>query len=135
MTNIYNKIYLLRSLMKKYKIDYLDIKHDEPNMTKIEMEDDIWNHYKKIFRISKKKPTNMHEILLVIVGMIKHITCPEILIRNHKKCNKKDHYCFELSDKIIKHHLILHKFSDHYDSQTFLNQYKDDILIDEHIFD
>ena len=53
--------------MKKYNIDYFNIKRDEPNKTEIIMDDKLWNHYKKIFRIFKEKLLNHYELIIMIV--------------------------------------------------------------------
>lgn len=125
--NIYYKIYLLRSLMRRYKIDYFDITKNVHNLDEILLEDQQWEVYKKVFRLTKEKPKNMYEILIMIIRLIKHITSNDIVTCIRKEKNKVFYYIYQFNDEIIKEHLTLnhyrnpdcnnfHKyFYDHYD--------------------
>lgn len=133
MTDPYNKIYLLRSLMNKYKIEYFNIKYEKPDLTEIVMEDDLWNHYKKIFRISKEKPKNHYELIIMIVGMIKHITCSNMITNTRFNFNKIKYLYYEFDNKFIKYHLVLNSYANNDD--FYFHQYVTNLLdINNNIF-
>ena len=120
INNPYNKIKLMRTLMDKYGMGYFDIEHKMPDLREINVENADWEHYKKVFRISKEKPKNMYELNIDIVRMIKHITCPEIINTKRTKYKGRYYYLFSLNDEFIKYHIDANKFTNY-------NSYHEDI--------
>jgi hypothetical protein len=135
ISNIYNKIKLLRQLMKQFQIEYFDIKYDKPNLKDINLDDKRWELYKKLFRITKNKPKNHYELVIMIVGMIKHLTCPLITKMTRYNHNKERYVFHELNFEYINYHLSLNKFNDfeqmHFHEKILYKKDKDDIFIDE----
>jgi len=111
MDNVYNKINLLRKLMTKYNIDYFNIKFIKPDLTEINFEEKEWIVLKKIFRITKEKPKNMYELIIQIVGMIKNITCSDIIISKKIKNDNKWYHIYDFNYNNISHHLILDNYA------------------------
>jgi hypothetical protein len=135
ISNIYNKIKLLRHLMNQFQVEYFNIKYDKPNLKEIKLDDKQWELFKKLFRITKDKPKNHYELIIMIVGMIKHITCPQICDMTRYKHNKERYVMHELNFETIKYHIDLNKFSDieqmHFHKQILIKKDKDDVFIDE----
>lgn len=110
MFTVYNKIYLLRKLMKSFNIDYFNIKFDTLNNTAIKISKQDWYNYKTIFRISKSKPETHYELIMTIVGMIRHITSSNIIISNRIHTNINKYFVYDFNYDLIKFYLTLHAY-------------------------
>jgi len=111
INNVYNKIYLLRKLMTKYHLDYFNIKFTKPDLSEIKFDENEWDCIKKIFRITKEKPKNMYEMIIQIVGMIKNITCPNLIVAKRIRLKNDRFYLYDFNYDYITHHLELDNFS------------------------
>lgn len=134
LTNTYNKINLLRKLMKYYKIDYFKI-NIEPELTPIKLIND-WNIYEKVFRIRKEKPKLMYDLIGCIIMMIKHITNSNIIVQHKIKINKIYYRQYNLNWDYIKKHIELNNYNSNVFLDDFINKYFDiepieDIFIDD----
>ncbi|MDD4838829.1 MAG: hypothetical protein PHX99_06470 [Synergistaceae bacterium] len=89
---------------------YIDTKLNELKQNSFTMKY-MTDPYKKIFRISKSKPKNYYELIIMIVGMIKHITCPNMIISTQKKIKNKYYNMYNFDIEYIKFHLILNLYS------------------------
>lgn len=129
--NQYYKIQLLRQLMKHYKIDYFDIKFDKPNLEEIEFDDAKWNLYKHIFRTTKEKPKNHYELTLLLVTMIKQLTCSKMILSKQIKLNNFRFIIYHFNLEYINYHLELDSYNN-YNIRDFHDKFinDNDIFID-----
>ena len=106
------KIILMRSLMNEYGMKYFDIEHEIPDLRRIEMDNDKWEHYKNVFMMpkNKQKPKNMYELNTSIVNMIKHITNPEIIKMRIIKYKGRKYCVHSFNDELIKFHIGVDRF-------------------------
>jgi hypothetical protein len=110
-SNIYNKIKLLRVIETTYNIKPLDV--DFKNEGDITMTDEVFTLFKTLFRTQKKKPNNYKELKKLYVGIIKSITCNDIITskRNKKRTGgNRDENDYKLDVDFIKLHLELNKY-------------------------
>lgn len=108
-----NKLLLIRKLMNLYKIDYFDlstVKVKDRYEEVINFNKKNWNFYRKVFRITKFKdgPKTMYELVLVLVGMIKHITCTNIFVSKIIMINTIRYYTYYLNKEVINYHMNVH---------------------------
>lgn len=136
ISNIYNKIKLLRTIVTKFNIDYFNITYKIPDLRLIDICDADWMLYKKVFRISKKKPSNFYELIIAIVGMIKNITCNEIIKQKKFNIDKKQFIYYTFNFDIFCYHLELHSFSNpkyEHISEVIIGLLNIDVIVDEFI--
>ena len=114
MGSTYHKIKHIIKLEQHMKIKryQVDVKLDD-----ITFYDIPENEYKlicKIFRITRAKPSDIHELFKMYVSMLRNIMTSEIVIakQNTTRANKKMSYT--LNDKFIKFHIELNMFSNPY---------------------
>ncbi len=81
-----NKVLLLRQFEEQNKIKNLDINFDESN-PQMNITDDNLNLIKKVFRITKDKPTNIKELNKFYIGMLRNIIGNLELIKTDSKTN------------------------------------------------
>ena len=77
LTNIYNKIKLLRSIEKTYDMKPLEV--DSVKADNIDMSDATFKLFTTLFRTKKSKPTTHGELMKLYIGIIKHITCNDLI--------------------------------------------------------
>ena len=75
------------------------------------IDDDIFNMIKKLYRCSKSKPTDKEEYILLITTMIKHLTYKDLIETDVKKSNKTRTYTYSLNEEYLKHHIELDKYA------------------------
>ena len=114
MGSTYHKIKHIIKLEQHMKIKryQVDVKLDD-----ITFYDIPENEYKlicKIFRITRAKPSDIHELFKMYVSMLRNIMTSEFVIakQNTTRTNKKMSYT--LNDKFIKFHIELNMFSNPY---------------------
>ena len=122
MFGVFNKIYLLRKLMNDFKIEYFNIKYETPDYTPVKISTKDWYNCKNVFRISKAKPTNHYELIIAVVGMIKNITCKEIINIRHICEQNKQYYVYDFNINLLKYYLDLHTYTN-----TSKNNYHESI--------
>ena len=111
LSNTYNKLKLLRTIEKTYGIEPLDVACDKEG--DISMSDEMFNLLKTLFRTSKSKPTTYYELRKMYVGIIKHMTCNELVTakQNKKRLEgKRDAIEYTLNKELIEYHLELNKY-------------------------
>jgi hypothetical protein len=118
ITNKYNKIKLLRTLMNYYNIDYFDIKR-EPDLNPITLING-WSIYKKAFRINKSRPINKYQLIITIVNMIRHITNREIIKQKAQQIKKIKYNIYEFNWDFIKNYVELNKFQNNDDLTMYI---------------
>jgi hypothetical protein len=112
ITSTYNKIKLLRAIEKTYDIQPLDVEFDKTGC--IEMSDKMYCLFKTLFRSQKAKPTTYEELKQMYVGIIKSITCNEIINTSRNKSRtksntKRDTTEYKLNNELIQYHIKLNK--------------------------
>ena len=75
------------------------------------IDDDLFNIIKRLYRSDKKKPTTKEEYLQLIVSMIKHLTYKDLIETDVKKSNKTRTYTYSLNEEYLKHHIELDKYA------------------------
>ena len=66
-----------------------------------------------MFRASKQKPTTYKELKKLYVGIIKNITCADIISSKQigkSKDGKRKDYAYTLDSSLIEYHLELNKY-------------------------
>jgi hypothetical protein len=100
----------------------VDVKLDEIQFVKIP--DANYNLMKKVFRITRPKPTNKVDLFKLYVSMIKNISCNEIIVPKQIRIgNNKRQMTYKLNDEIITFHIELNICSNQY-----LRNYDDGVL-------
>ena len=100
------------------------------------IDDDIYNMIKKLYRCSKSKPTDKEEYILLITTMIKHLTYKDLIETDVKKSNKTRTYTYSLNEEYLKHHIELDKYANNnyvnYDEyiKTRYNLFSQEIIED-----
>ena len=117
LTNIYNKISLLRKLMNHYNINYFKI-NNKPDLSPIKLIDD-WFLYVKVFRIHKDKPTNIYEMICSIIMMIKHITNSNMIVQKRINIKNLKYNQYDFNWDLIKKHIELNE----YNGNSYLDGY------------
>jgi hypothetical protein len=107
-SNAFLKLKHIRSFeknlnMKRYQVD---IKLD--NMTNYTIPDDEYQIICKLFRISRKKPSNKNDLLKMYVSMVRNLTTSEIIM-GKQGSDKKMYY--KLNTDYLKFHVDLNMFS------------------------
>jgi hypothetical protein len=108
VTNTYNKIKLLRGLMKKNNFDYFNITLDKQDMTSILIDNNEWLLIKKLFRITKEKPKNKYELSLLFGSMIRHITNSDVIISKKYYFFNKEYYKLTINSLYVKKNIDLY---------------------------
>ena len=81
------------------------------------MSDDTHKLYANVFRIKKKKPKTMADILYYHLTFLKHLTSPEIITRTRKQVNNGRAYTYILNNEYCNKHFELI----HYRNPYYLN--------------
>jgi len=104
---------LLRELEQTYSIEPLNVSFDK--LGNVDMSDDMFTSFKKLFKTEKRKPTNYHELKKMYVGMIKSVSCNKLIgaTRIKKRSSgKRDQYDHSLNMELIQDHLTLNHYKD-----------------------
>ena len=64
-----------------------------------------------MFRTVKSKPINYNELRQMYVGMIKNITCNDIINSKRGTTRGNQLIVYELDNKIIQYHVALNKYT------------------------
>lgn len=115
----YNKINLLRKFESEFDIGHLDIEFDKGDQI-IEMKNDMYLLFKKLFRTTTPKPTNNKDLKKLYVQLIRNITTSKIITSKQIKSGKnRDAYSYKLNSDYINECLELNKISSYYNENTF----------------
>jgi hypothetical protein len=100
--NVDEKLKLLNKLETHYNIEHLNLEF-ENELKFVELDNQEFNIYKKIFRSTKDKPTNYNELKRFYVGIIKNICGPFKIIKSKRvMTNGKREYDYVLNTDLIK---------------------------------
>ena len=105
----YHKIKHVIWLENKLNIKRFEVDAKVQTMTYFEMSDVCYKLISKVFRISRKKPTNIYELQKLYISMIRNITCSAI-IEGKQTTEKKMSY--KLNKSLIIEKIELNKYSD-----------------------
>ena len=105
---VYNKIHIIRTFEKSFKLKPLQIDYDSSKP--IEIKDELWTFVKKLFRSTKDKPINMTEFKPIYISMIKNICDSEIIKDKRERDGKKRNTSYGLNTDYIKESLQLNQY-------------------------
>ena len=124
--SIYHKIKILYDIERGMNITHLNVnKCNEIKMYNIP--EDTFKYMKKIFRITRPKPSNTKDLFILYISIIKNITCKDFItsLKSTKRNDKTTYY--SLNEEFIKYHIDLNKLSNpklknyHHDTLEMLN--------------
>ena len=146
----YNKIKLLRTIETTYDIKPLEVNYEKKG--DISMTDNVFALFKTLFKSTKSKPTNYNDLKKLYIGIIKSITCNDII--NSKQTTKKTdgtnnklstqvvlkgdgsknkgterEYQYTLNTELIQFHLELNK-NNNKNGRGFKTEFVDMFIID-----
>ena len=109
LTNVFQKIQLVKVLEHKYGLDFLK----EVGANSGDMDDDFYNLIKRTFRLRNAKPTTAEQINNLYASMFRSITDDKTLVRSGKRGLSTNKALFE-------HHLELNKIKNN--RQTWFSE-------------
>lgn len=121
--NELTKVMFCRKLEKELGIDFLDVEKVKKLDDEVQLKNETWKYYQKLFRSEAKKPETRKELLKTLVRCYKQlfgsdIIDSEVIVRKHpatKKGGKRKSYKvikYSVNEKKIKKHLALYKHKD-----------------------
>jgi hypothetical protein len=109
--------------MNKYNIEYFNIQYEIPPLEKINIVINEWKHYEKIFRLRGEIPKNKYQLIVVIVTMIRQITCRNIIKYKKIKINKIQYNCYCFNWNYIIEHLELCSYRGNFNFPKYIQKY------------
>ena len=114
--NIYNKINLIRTLEKTFKLGFVDVAFDVNNHNKMIFEPKMYELIQTTFSTKKHIPTSWKELKLLYIMMIKSITGVKFIksSRIHsKKADNYNEYIYTIDMNVMRYHSQLLKYRVH----------------------